>query len=314
MLAVRDVLLHKYPRPLSAQPPDQNPDYGFVHLPAGTKLWRGGCKRDEDPNLVTSAAGRYRAVYNPANAPGWVELVVPGYGICTTQMEGSEKDKFISSKNTPFEEYLVQRSSSLTMGFASMENDTVVTQLLKLFGRELKSLMLMKVNTEIFRRPVTRDNQVQLELSLLAEACPCLRDVVVAGFNVTVAADSEALRNWRVYQMFLLASFDVPDLASYLADSTLRLTQNLCQLEITTASVDTKEAQTLKAFDGDFLPKLRVTGDTKAKLAMVSVVEVYNGGKSKATGHLDSLILSLILRFASTPVYRSVVVDGLDKD
>ncbi|KAG6614038.1 Nonribosomal peptide synthetase [Phytophthora cinnamomi] len=148
------------------------------------------------------------------------------------------------------------------------------------------------------------------------ESTTCLvnEDVTVAGFNVTVSADSEPLRNWCVNTLYLLGSFGFPDLAPYLADPTHRMARTLGELEITTASVDSNEAEALKTYDGYFLSHQSMTCDVEAMLAMVCAVHGHKDDGSKAIGRLDSFMMSSILKFAKTPVHCSVVVAGLYVD
>ncbi|EGZ13098.1 hypothetical protein PHYSODRAFT_302847 [Phytophthora sojae] len=95
MSAIAAVLETRYPLPAGGE----GIAYGFANVEEGAQLWPHGLPEHANNALVTSSKFRCRASYDAATNGGFVDLVVPGYGICKTRL--GESTRFIPDRTSP---------------------------------------------------------------------------------------------------------------------------------------------------------------------------------------------------------------------
>ncbi|KAE9326281.1 hypothetical protein PF008_g16691 [Phytophthora fragariae] len=129
---IQEVLRRNYPQPALQQNQDRPPKYGFVDIQEGAKLsGRDGIR------LEIMRALRCRALYYPVTMGDAVEVVVPGYGICTTKIEDGGNNFVSDAVCSSLPSDQLKGISSLTLNISTLESETVLTQLLRLIGGNL---------------------------------------------------------------------------------------------------------------------------------------------------------------------------------
>jgi hypothetical protein len=122
-----------------------DPVYGVASIPAGAELQPARVARGDNTVLIAATAFRCRARSFPDSTPDWVEVVVPGYGICKTKAGdgGScrfDRDSFeLDNVTQPYRECRLQ---SLVLHISRIELDTLVLELVRYVGGGLRSLSM----------------------------------------------------------------------------------------------------------------------------------------------------------------------------
>ncbi|EGZ06281.1 hypothetical protein PHYSODRAFT_307271 [Phytophthora sojae] len=131
IIMIQEVLRRNHPQPLLEQNLHRPPEYGFVDIHDGAQLFgRNGIR------LEITRGVRYRALYCPDTTDGSVDVVVPGFGMCTTKIE--DEVNFVKDTVCPILPFGQLKSiTSLTLDLFPFESETVLIQLLSLIGAEL---------------------------------------------------------------------------------------------------------------------------------------------------------------------------------
>ncbi|KAE9015997.1 hypothetical protein PR001_g14760 [Phytophthora rubi] len=229
-----------------------------------------------------------------------VEVVVPGFGICTTKIEDGGNN-FVSDAVCPsLPSSQLKRISSLTLDLTTLESEAVLTQLLSLIGGSLRMLSLA--------------SRSQIDLCMLASTCPELEELRLRFSGVRVSAPNKALREWAIKNITLSDVDDVFAMVTCLTDATLRMRKTLVRLAVFPSyghPLCPHDKKRLSAFNGEFLPVTKEKLPNQSKAAMLSAVRSgWNSNSStgavRVLGRLDASVLGLIFTFASTPEQRSI--------
>jgi hypothetical protein len=310
--AIEAVLEHSYPQPAEhpASSSISHFQYGFANIPAGTEHRPVGLSSVDDTVLVVSRDLRCRAHFKSLAVGNRLDVVVPGYGICTMpNVDFFESDNVVTSSSR----YLHTAEAPggvriLTISFSDIENDHLLPRFLALVGGRLRTLSLR--NFPVLYR------SVGLDLCSVAAACPVLETLHLCGFEVTISEDNDALRSWSLKKLDFDGS-DVDGLIRLLRDPICRTSRDLVELQICRWShirrdrngqqdrfrFTLDDLSALKAHDGEFLPVVKETFPLRSKISFISVVN------SRRTGRfLDSSMLSVVFAFAAIPEQRRVVI------
>lgn len=278
--------------------------YGFVDFDEGAQLGSSQLLADSTNALVGSCHFRSRATYDAANS-GLVDVVVPGYGACTTRL-GDLAHFTSDSRSRALYMDKYRTCDHLSLYFDLINDVGLVVDLLGLLFRGLRDIEI-NVNTDDLRQPIW-------DLGVLATVCPLLEDFKTRNCTVVAATQNEALRLWPIQKMLILETDTVSDLVSCLRNPALRMARELVELHTSPRvlqTFDEEEMNGLDALNGEFLA---VTKKKLSKLEKAALISVVRRGctlghatmESKALNHMDANILSLIFAFASTPAQRSV--------
>ncbi|KAE8989099.1 hypothetical protein PR001_g21861 [Phytophthora rubi] len=296
VVMIQEVLTRNYPQPALQQSQDHPPEYGFGDIQKGTQLpGRNGIR------LEITRALRCRAFYCPSTMGDSVEVVVPGFGICTTKIEDGGNN-FVSDAVCPsLPSSQLNSISSLTLNLTTLESEAALAQLLNLIGGSLRMLSLAS-------------RSQQIDLCTLASTCPELEELRLKLYSVRVSTPNEALCEWAIKEISLSDVDDVSALVTCLMDTTLRMRNTLVRLTVFPSyshPLRLHDKKRLSAFNGEFLPETKEKLPTQSKAAMLSAVQSgwdinSSTGAVPALGRLDASVLSLIFTFASTPEQRSI--------
>ncbi|KAE8989100.1 hypothetical protein PR001_g21862 [Phytophthora rubi] len=306
VVMIQEVLRSKYPQPALQQSQDRPPEYGFVDIQKGAQLsGRNGTR------LEITRALRCRALYYPATTADSVEVVVPGYGICTTKIEDGGNN-FVSDAVCPsLPSDQLKRINSLTLDLTALESEAVLMQLLSLIGGSLQWLSLSR-NERASRSQRARSQKI--DLCMLATTCPELEELNLTFCVVRVSAPNQALRQWAIKDISLDDVDDVSAMVTCLTDTTLRMRKTLVRLDVHHLyghPLCPHDKKRLSAFNGEFLPVTKEKLPNQSKAAMLSAVRSGCNINSSteafpALSRLDASVLSLIFTFAATPEQRSI--------
>jgi hypothetical protein len=196
--AIEAVLKYSYPQPTEHATSSSHSQYGCANIQAGTKLRPVGPRAGDDTVLVVSQDLRCRALYKASSKQ--LDVVVPGYGICTApNVRVFERDRVVGSPSGFLD---TARTScgvkSLSVSFADIDNERLLRRFLALIGGRLQSLTL--------RNSGVPHRGVRLDLDAVAAACPELQALCVDDFEVTFSGANEHLRDWKSF-LLLSASF-----------------------------------------------------------------------------------------------------------
>ncbi|KAE8884657.1 hypothetical protein PF003_g31428 [Phytophthora fragariae] len=251
-----------------------------------------------------------------------VEVVVPGYGICTTKIEDGG-NTFVSDAVCPILPSSQLRSiSSLMLHLSTLECEAMLMQLLRLIGGNLRSLTLesqrpqtdLSSESHMQQAALSLENQRQhIDLCMLATTCPGLEKLDLKFYGIRVSAPNEALRQWAIKEMTLYGVGDLSALMTCLTDTTLRMRKTLAVLGVFSyiRPLCPDDIERLIALEGEFLPVTKEKFPKLSKAAMLSAVRSgWNNNSStgaiRALSRLDASVLSLIFTFASIPERRYI--------
>ncbi|KAE8884599.1 hypothetical protein PF003_g31344 [Phytophthora fragariae] len=214
VVMIQAVLRRKYPEPALQQSQDRPPEYGFVDIQKGAQLsGRNGIR------LEITRALRCRALRYPASMGDSVEVVVPGFGICTTKIEDGGNN-FVSDAVCPsLQAGQLNSISSLTLNLTTLESEAALAQLLSLIGGSLRMLSLAS-------------RSQQIDLCMLASTCPELEELRLKLYSVCVSTPNKALREWAIKNITLSDVDDVFAMVTCLTDATLRMRKTLVRLAV----------------------------------------------------------------------------------
>lgn len=307
--AMRVVLATGYP---SSTSPHESPEYGFVSIPEGADLWATRMEHPGSTCFVSAEALSCRARHCPAISSDNVEAVVPGYGICMTKV-GDEAATFqCDSSELAYQTECRLRSLGLHMG--RIELDTLVLDLLRFIGGDLRTLSIQLDESNPDEEYDTA-HVADIDLCVLAAVCPKLEVLELICFDVVVqSANDDALRRWPIKTMNIIDSFTLPSLQPYLSNPATRMARGLTLLQIFAPEGEEfseAERNKLEAHDGEYLPITKEKFPTEAKIAMLSTMPGNrttsdSGVKPSSVHQLDANTLRIIFSFAATPVQRSV--------
>jgi hypothetical protein len=297
--AVAATLTNGYPPSTLEQKTADPAAYGYVDVQAGTKLRPCGLDTSDSNSLVMAQHCRCRALYEE-DMGDRAEVVVPGYGVCTLQLQdgvSTYAPDYLNSQRHAKQPHSVK---SLTLEFFEVEDPSLVLRLLSLIGGSLRSLK-MGMFWAGRRRSIVLDG--------VAAACPQLEELCVTGFDV-VLSFTEELRNWRLKKLAIQSCDEVVGLAECLSDSTYRMARELAELEVTLPRAALSRAgyaDELTSHNGDYVAATKDKLPLESKAAMVSVVDA----RDSSTGpihRLNETLMGFIFAFAATPMRRSVRV------
>ncbi|KAE8962979.1 hypothetical protein PR003_g30522 [Phytophthora rubi] len=225
VVMIQEVLRTNYPQPALQQNQDRPPEYGYVDIQEGGQIsGRNGIRLEITRSL------RCRALYYPTTMGDSVEVVVPGYGICTTKIEDGG-NTFISDAVCPsLPSGQLKSISSLTLELSTLESEAALARLLSLIGGNLRSLSLECPRQQIDLSLASQSHQV--DLCMLATTCPDLEELDLKFYGIRVSAPNEALRRWAIKTISLDSLDDVSAMVTCLTDTTLRMRRTLVRLNV----------------------------------------------------------------------------------
>jgi hypothetical protein len=284
-------------------------EYGVASIPEGAEL-----QPTSNEVLISALAFRCRARYTSTSTPGWVEAVVPGYGICKTRVgdEVSCFDRDSSQLGTPTSRDC--RLQSLKLHIASIELDTLVLGLLKHVGSGLRTLS-MELDETLTDEYYDPNRRADLDLGKLAAVCPRLEVLELKYFDVVVLpCNDDALRDWPIKKMIAAGTDRFPDLAPYLENLEMQMARELVDITIhapENEDFDEEKRKKLEGHDGDYLPLVKEKFPLQSKVAVLSVVASSSSShrsvlETKAFNKLDANVLGCVFAFAATPGRRKV--------
>ncbi|KAG7386577.1 hypothetical protein PHYPSEUDO_015485 [Phytophthora pseudosyringae] len=291
--SVATSLTNCYPPLTLEQNPAESSGYGFIDIQEGTKIRPCGVEDSDSSSIVVSRYCRCRARYDPAESGDQAEVVVPGYGVCTLQLEDGV-NTYVPGQN-------VNGSCSLqtlTMEFFEVENPTLIPSLLSLIGTNLRSLRMGLFWTGR-RRSILLDE--------VAAACPHLEELYLTGFDVAVSNGKE-LQSWGLKKLVIQSSDEVVGLSQCLSDLDCRMSRELEELEIIiprSNQIGATYVDALISHSGDYIAVMQEKLPLASKTAMISVVDSAANGV-KPVHRLNETIMGLTFAFAATPKDRTV--------
>ncbi|EGZ13059.1 hypothetical protein PHYSODRAFT_302822 [Phytophthora sojae] len=299
LTAIPAVLQTKYPLPILESAQTGHYEYGFVDIEQGTELHLGEVNDDdEDSTFLIFRTCRYRALYVHTNGR-WVDVVVPGYGVCEVKPGNGVRFTPASGKA----DFRRKRfCGELSMEYVTFESAAVLMDLLSLVTCGLHSLTLRA------HEDFAATFAIDIDLCALSVACPELQELSIAIFNVVISAHSESLCRWPIKALYLESPVLLSDLARCLRNPQLRMARELVCLDVSPRQNEVfpqEEVDELKTHDGEFLPATKEKLPARSKAAFVSVATRASSAM-KPIYRLDAFILVLIFVFASTPQQRSV--------
>ncbi|KAE9352166.1 hypothetical protein PR003_g4514 [Phytophthora rubi] len=318
LVMIEEVLRTNYPQPVLQQSQDHPSKYGFVDIQEGAQLsGKNGIR------LEITRALRCRALYNPTTMGDSVEVVVPGYGICTAKIEDGGNN-FVSDAVCPsLPSSQLKSICSLMLHLSTLESVATLMQLLRLIGGSLRSLYLgsqrdqaadLSSQSHMQQAYLSLESQRQhIDLCMLATICPDQEKLDLKFYGIRVSVPNEALRQWAIKEMTLYGVGDFSALMTCLTDTTLRMRKTLAVLGVFSyiRPLCPDDIERLIALEGEFLPVTKEKFPKLSKAAMLSAVRSgWNNNSStgamRALSRLDASVLSLIFTFASIPERRYI--------
>ncbi|GMF48679.1 unnamed protein product [Phytophthora fragariaefolia] len=283
------VLKTNYPQPILENGQNDSHQYGFVNIPEGTELHLCGVDDVDVGRFVMPSRCICRALYDPADGE-WINIVVPGYGMCKEILGGSIQFVADAGKSIFQKKRL---STSLGIRSVIFETPTVLMDMLALVTSGLRELTL-------FARREDTMGRIDVDIYMLSIACPALHNLTVGIFNVVVSAYDEPLCHWPVKAIRLIQyTGRLSDLTRCLRSPAVRMSRELVSLEVLSDECKHAEKKELIALNGEFLPVIKEKFPAKSMAAVLSAV-------TSLIHPLDAFVLSLIFEFASTPMQRSI--------